>query len=621
MDCNKEEAIRAMQLSQEKMQINDFAGARKMALTAQCLFPELKNISQLLTACEVHCSAENKIAGLEMDWYGVLQIQQLDNDESIKKQFKKLALLLHPDKNKFPGAEAAFKLIVEANRVLADKVTRAKYEKKYRKALAKASEIGSSSVPKYYKGKETSNPESKAGIVADAGPSNTVKKDIEHGDGVGKQGIDYSRSGPSSKSPGTSRNMNKKREGSSGFESIGSSKGGKRSRADSELNGGDYLRKSSRSKQNLSSGEKLNSNGCVLNPPKRSFGASEKKMKNAAMKCRIRKTDRSTDSGANSVVTNVPKVIDVPDSEFNKFILEENSFSANQTWALYDEVDGMPRFYAHVKKVHSPGFKVKITWLIPNPVNKGERAWVKEDLPVACGKFKLGFTEDITNPLAFSHQMHCTKGSVRGPFLVYPRKGETWALFKNWDIGWSSDPAKHKPFDFEFVEVLSDFSESVGTEVAYLAKVEGFLSMFKRNKQHDVISFQIPPHELYRFSHRIPSFKMSGGEKRAMDVAGRLVRIQEEIVQVDNEKQDREFTLGLFWEHFPCVDPSIIRDRILFLQGRIKSCENRKKVLLQQQAELLVKVALLREPDTTEEEEKEEEKDLKEEEKEETSRS
>ncbi|XP_050380833.1 uncharacterized protein LOC126798053 [Argentina anserina] len=521
MDCNKEEAIRAMQLSEEKLQNKDFAGAKKMAQTAQRLFPELQNISQLLTACEVHCSAENKIGGSEMDWYGVLQIQQFDNDESVKKQFRKLALLLHPDKNKFVGAEAAFKLIVEANSVLADQGTRFKYDKKYRKALAKASKTVSCSVPRYHKGKATLYPESKAGMAADAGPSNTVKKDIKHGNGVSKQGIESSRFDPRSKDLGPSRNMNKKRGRSSSFESTQSSKRGKRATADSEVNGCDHLRKSSGSKQNPSSSEKLNHYGGLVNPPKglRQTGSSSfqgKKSKNAAKNCRILKNDRPTDSGTNSVVASPPKVIKVPDPEFNKFSPVKKSITVNQTWALYDEVDGMPRFYAHIKKVYSSGFKVKITWLIPHPGNKGEEAWVKKDLPVACGKFKLGLTEDITDLLMFSHQMHCTKGSAKAPFLVYPRKGETWALFKNWNIGWSSDPAKHKPFDFEFVEILSDFSKSIGTEVVYVAKVKGFLSMFKRNKQRGVVSFQIPPHELYRFSHRIPSFKMSGGEKRGV---------------------------------------------------------------------------------------------------------
>ncbi|EEF45469.1 conserved hypothetical protein [Ricinus communis] len=46
---------------------------------------------------------------------------QTTDEATIKKQYKMAALLLHPDKNKFSGAEAAFKFIGEAQRVLLEK--------------------------------------------------------------------------------------------------------------------------------------------------------------------------------------------------------------------------------------------------------------------------------------------------------------------------------------------------------------------------------------------------------------------------------------------------------------------------------------------------------------------
>ncbi|XP_050382056.1 uncharacterized protein LOC126798996 [Argentina anserina] len=56
MERNKGEAIRAMQLSEMKIQENDFAGARDMARTAHQLFPEDENISKLLALSEVYYS-------------------------------------------------------------------------------------------------------------------------------------------------------------------------------------------------------------------------------------------------------------------------------------------------------------------------------------------------------------------------------------------------------------------------------------------------------------------------------------------------------------------------------------------------------------------------------------
>ncbi|KAI3929832.1 hypothetical protein MKX01_026000 [Papaver californicum] len=67
----------------------------------------------MLSTFEVYLSAMNKVCG-EADWYGILGVSQYSDDETVRKQYKQLALLLHPDKNKSVGADGAFKLISEA---------------------------------------------------------------------------------------------------------------------------------------------------------------------------------------------------------------------------------------------------------------------------------------------------------------------------------------------------------------------------------------------------------------------------------------------------------------------------------------------------------------------------
>jgi hypothetical protein len=208
-----------------------------------------------------------------------------------------------------------------------------------------------------------------------------------------------------------------------------------------------------------------------------------------------------------------------PDPEFSDFDKDkkEECFASGQIWAVYDDIDAMPRFYAIIKKVFSPGFKLQITWLEADPHDKDECKWIEEKLPNACGKYKLGTTVTTKDQPMFSHQTLFEKID-RTTFKVYPRKGETWALFKNWDIKWYMDAKSHQKYDFEFVEILSDYVEGAGVIVAHLAKLKGFVSLYSQIKEGRNCSFQIPPAELFRFSHRVPSFKMTGKERAGVPV-------------------------------------------------------------------------------------------------------
>ncbi|KAI5657710.1 hypothetical protein M9H77_26503 [Catharanthus roseus] len=129
MECNRDEAIRAKSIAEEKLEKKDFAGARKFALKAQSLYPQLDGLSQMLTTIDVYVSSDNKIGG-EVDWYGVLGVSPSADDETLKKQYRKLALMLHPDKNKSAGADGAFKILCEAWSLLSDKYKRLAYNQR-----------------------------------------------------------------------------------------------------------------------------------------------------------------------------------------------------------------------------------------------------------------------------------------------------------------------------------------------------------------------------------------------------------------------------------------------------------------------------------------------------------
>lgn len=718
MDCNKEEALRAKLMAEKKMQSSDFIGARRIAQRAQQLFPDLENISQLLTVCDVHCSAQNKIYEAEMDWYGILQVERLADDAIIKKQYRKLALLLHPDKNKFAGAEAAFKLIGEANRILSDQEKRSVYDMRHQMSLKHgaskapphqlnrntfvrkqygaqnsfpnvanphvmgvnlhkptqpsladdqqtfwtccpfcslryqyhmnimnrtlrcptcqksfvAYDLGGRSVPPVatwsqpacplhnevpnqcpIKRKMQSTPVNLAsrgsqGIFSGktAGPdldktkqyadeavgrSKTNRK--EDGNTVvgSKKGVRLPKSGAVKprKAGSSRRNQTKKRKNLSvksggGCETsdsedikdtrVAQETGFVPSGENSDFNGVHQPRRSLRKKQHVTYDECVSEDDFV-NPPKKARmngslgtgGEREKKplddgvpkaygtsgftsavdggkenikpKKNVCLKevfderkeagentingkpsvpsdCNVENCRSSSTSEPNSCsdVTQKAGILECVDPDFSDFEKNkrEDCFSVDQLWAIYDHMDGMPRFYARIRKVFTPEFKLRYTWLEPFPDDEIKIHWVNNGLPYGCGKFKHGRTEETADLPLFSHQVFGEKGSIKNSYLIYPRKGETWAIYKNWNTDWCSNPEIHRKFEFEYVEILSDFVMDVGIGVAYLGKVKGFVSLFEHHVQHGIVSFVIPPSELLRFSHQVPSCRMIGTE-------------------------------------------------------------------------------------------------------------
>jgi len=63
------------------------------------------------------------------DYYDILEVPRDASEDAMKRSYKKLALRLHPDKNKAPGAEEAFKKLSKAVQCLTDEEKKTVYDR------------------------------------------------------------------------------------------------------------------------------------------------------------------------------------------------------------------------------------------------------------------------------------------------------------------------------------------------------------------------------------------------------------------------------------------------------------------------------------------------------------
>ncbi|KAL7090369.1 hypothetical protein ACP275_12G036300 [Erythranthe tilingii] len=450
----EEKAKSAKAAAIEKMKNKDFKAARKFAAQAQKLCPNLDendDVVRIIHVCDVHCSDDaQKVFEGERDWYKIIDVDPTADMDSIKKQCQKLTLVLHPDKNKFPGAAEAFQLICEARAVLMDYEKRSFYDTKCRaNALAKNSRF-----PNKQKAKSR-------GPVSKVDNSNrSSKKKAAKSEKDGFVGDDVDILVPSAKKPKTGASI-------------------------------------------WSVGEKKEAAKFASEPQKNSA-----------------KQGKLVDGSENN---RKKLILEYTESEFNDFEKgrAKSNFNDGQIWAVYDTLDSMPRFYALINKVVVRDFKMDITWLEPCvPDNEEEKKWLNRGLPASCGKFRHGCNEIIEDHAIFSHLLSWNKIIN---YEIFPKKEETWALFKNWDIEWYRDEERHnnKEYDFEIVEILLDYCSDFGAPVVYLSKMKGYVSIFSRKHEEGTkLSKVVTIKERLRFSHRVPSLKNEGenGDQRFFEL-------------------------------------------------------------------------------------------------------
>ncbi|KAI4389473.1 hypothetical protein MLD38_001695 [Melastoma candidum] len=131
---SRAEAERLLGVSEKLLYARDLNGSRDFALLSQETDPLLDGPDQIIAIVDVLLATEKRVSpqSSHHDWYSILQIPRPSDDlDLIKSQYRRLALLLHPDKNKYPFADQAFRFAAAAWTILSEPSRKSLYDKEF----------------------------------------------------------------------------------------------------------------------------------------------------------------------------------------------------------------------------------------------------------------------------------------------------------------------------------------------------------------------------------------------------------------------------------------------------------------------------------------------------------
>ncbi|KAL3350310.1 hypothetical protein AABB24_023018 [Solanum stoloniferum] len=130
-NTSRAEAIRWLSIAEKLLTNRDLVGSKSFATRAHESDPTLLPADQILAIVDTLIAGDKRINNQHLDYYSILQIpsNQTHDSELIANQYRRLALLLNPQKNNFPFSDHAFHLVVDAWSVLSNAFRRSVYDK------------------------------------------------------------------------------------------------------------------------------------------------------------------------------------------------------------------------------------------------------------------------------------------------------------------------------------------------------------------------------------------------------------------------------------------------------------------------------------------------------------
>ncbi|XP_075488149.1 uncharacterized protein LOC142527278 [Primulina tabacum] len=125
------EAVRWLTISEKLLSERDLMGSKSFATRARDAVPTLAPADEILAIVDTLLVRDIRIGNNQQDWYSILGLtpQQGQDSELVAARYRNLALMLNPQRNKYPLAEEAFRLVVDAWSLLSNPSRKAIYDK------------------------------------------------------------------------------------------------------------------------------------------------------------------------------------------------------------------------------------------------------------------------------------------------------------------------------------------------------------------------------------------------------------------------------------------------------------------------------------------------------------
>ncbi|KAL6209458.1 hypothetical protein ACLB2K_020400 [Fragaria x ananassa] len=122
------EAERWLSTAVKLLTSRDLQGTKSFAIRARESDPRLGSADQLIAVADTLLGGESRINN-QPDYYAILQLARRTHSlELVATQYRRLALLLSPQANRFPFADQAFRLVSDAWTVLSNPSKKASYD-------------------------------------------------------------------------------------------------------------------------------------------------------------------------------------------------------------------------------------------------------------------------------------------------------------------------------------------------------------------------------------------------------------------------------------------------------------------------------------------------------------